>query len=810
MFRSYLKIAVRNLLKRKGYAFINIAGLALGMTAFFLISLYVWNERSYDNFHIKKDRVFRVRQDRYSHGELTRQWTAGPWGIGPDLKSRFPEVVRYVCVNKGGMRSAVLANGEKFFEEDRVLFASADFFKIFSFPLVRGIDSLVLRNPFTMVVSESLAKRYFGNADPIGKTLKCNGKEEYEIAGVFKDVPDNTHLKFDALFSFESLLKIVGPAEAADLMSSWAWAGNYTYVELSPTANSEIFQAKLPAYVTKEISEFLRKWDEGMAFVLQPVSSIHLNSNFKDELEPNGDARTVNILSFVAVFILMMAWINYVNLSTARSVERAKEVGIRKILGGHRSQIVRQFVLESVTIKLLAVLVSAVLVGLLLPHFSSFVGRKIDVSVFASMNFWVIGACVFMAGVMISGFYPALMMSAFRPISILKGKFQASATGNYIRKGLVIFQFVSSVVLIAGTFTAYRQIQFMRNSSLGFDKEQMLIVQGPNVKDSASYGGRFSLFRQSLLEYPEIRKIGVSSDVPGKAVGGSNGGVRLVGQDPKMGNSYRVVMVNEDFIETYGMKLVAGRTFSQDFNEHWKSAMVNETAMKLLGFTDPEKAIGQKIHLWDATPEIVGVLKDYHQESLKKRVDQLIFVCDREIQDYYSIKIKSEKTLAETVRKAEAKYKEAFPGNPFHYFFLDDFFNRQYQSDQQFGKVFGLFTLLAILIACLGLFGLSSYLVLQRTWEIGIRKVLGASVKQIALLVSKEFVLVVIIANAISWPVSYFLINNWLNGFAYRINLGLLNFLIPTVITLFIAILTVASQSTKAAMTNPVDSLRSE
>jgi len=810
MFQNYFKIAVRNLAKRKLYSFITISGLALGMTASLLISLYVWNERSYDNFHLRNDRIFRVRQDRYSHGELTRQWTAGPWGIGPDLKSSFPEVIRYVSVNKGGMRSAVLANGDTFFAEDKILFASSEFFKVFSYPLIKGVDSLVLRNPFTMVVSESLATRYFRDKDPIGRTLKCNGKEEYEITGVFKDLPENTHLKFDALFSFESLLKIVGPTEAEDLMSSWAWAGNYTYIELDPSANRASFEAKLPAYVMKEAGEFLRRWDEGMAFVLQPISSIHLNSNFKDELEPNGNDQTVNILSAVALFILIMAWINYVNLSTARSTERAKEVGIRKVLGSARSQLIRQFLFESFTIKLSAVVVTAILVGLLLPHFSSFINRKIDLSVFASSKVWLILTGVFLVGVITSGLYPALVMSGLKPVSILKGRFQASASGNYIRKGLVTFQFVSSVAMITGTFVVYRQIQFMRSGSLGINTEQMLIVQGPHVKDSASYHSRFNTFRQSLLAYPEIEKIAVSSDVPGRTVRGSNGGVRLVGQDPKMGNSYRVVMVDEDFIETYGIESIAGRAFLRDFNDNWKTALVNETAMRLLGFTDPEKVIGQKIVVWDAALEIVGVLKDYHQESLKKKVDQLIFVCDKEAQDYYSLKIRANKPLVEIVTKAEGRYKAAFPGNPFLYFFLDDFFNQQYQSEQQFGKLFSLFTLLAIIIACLGLFGLSSYLVMQRTREIGIRKVLGASVKQITLLISKEFILIVLIANIIAWPISYFLVDDWLSSFASRINLGVQSFTIPAAIALTIAILTIASQSIKAATANPVEALRTE
>ena len=602
---------------------------------------------------------------------------------------------------------------------------------------------------------------------------------------------------------------ILGPAETEDLMTNWGWAGNYTYIELDASQNYKTFESKLPAFVEKEAGAILREWGEAMNFVLQPVSSIHLYSNFKDELEGNGDAQSTNFLALVAVFILVMAWINYINLSTASSIERAKEVGVRKVLGTHRAQLISQFLLESFIIKLSAVAVTAILVAFLLPHFSTFIQRSIDVTVLTFPETWLFTAAVFFIGVIISGLYPAFVMSGFRPVSILKGRFQGSTSGNYLRKGLVTVQFISSVVLIVGTFTVYKQIQFMRSSALGIDTEQMLIVQGPHITDS-TYATRFNTFRQSLLEYPEVKRIAVSTDVPGRTVRGSNGGVRLVGQDPKLGNSYRVIMSDEDFTEAYGMQLITGRTFSRDFNDHWKTALVNETAMKLLGFTDPEKIIGQKIYVWDSILEIVGVVKDYHQESLKKKVDQLIFVCDKEIRDYYSIQIKSDKPISEIVNRVETNYKASFPGNPLHYFFMDDYYNQQYQSDQQFAKVFSLFTLFAVVIASLGLFGLSSYMVVKRTKEIGIRKVLGASVKQISILVSKEFIVLVLLANIVALPVSYFIIDNWLNGFAYRISLGILIFLIPCVSALLITIVTVASQSIKAATANPVNSLRSE
>jgi putative ABC transport system permease protein len=809
MLPHFFKLFFRTSLKHRSHFIINITGLVIGMMACALISLYVLHERSYDNFHTNKDHIFRLRQDRYTGNEITRQWTAGPWGIGADLKNNFPEVKRYVSVNRGGNRSVVLSNGDIFFDEGRALYASADFFRMFSYPLVKGIDSLVLRRPFTMVVSESLARRYFGNDNPVGKTLKCNGKESYEITGMFKDVPENTHLKFDALLSYESLLTIIGPVDTEELMSNWGWSGNYTYIELESSADPNVFEAKLPAFVQKKAGEVLRSWGETMAFVLQPVSTIHLDSDFKDELEANGDRSTVDFLGLIAAFILLMAWINYINLTTARSIERAREVGIRKVLGSDRTLVIRQFLFESFSTKLIAFILTSVLVFFLHPLFSDFIERKLELPEVTAWNIWLYIAAVFTVGVVASGLYPAFVLSGFRPINILKGNLSTSSSGNYLRKGLVSLQFVSSVVLIVGILAVFEQIKFMRSSPLGLSIDQRMVIQGPAIKDS-TYQSQFNTFREALLNYPEIEKIAVSTDVPGRTVTASNGGVRLVGQDVKMGNSYRVVQANEDFIETFGIEVLAGRSFSREHNDHWRTALVNETAMKLLGFTDAQDIIGQKIYVFNDELEVVGVVKDFHQESLKKKVDQLIFVCDNEISDYYTVKLNATSTLTESIAKVETRYRSTFPGNPFHYFFVDDYFNQQYKSDILFQKVFGLFTFLAVVIACLGLLGLSSYMAIQRTKEIGIRKLLGASVKQILLLVSKEFFLIIFVANVIAWPISYWFVNDWLNRFPYRVNLGILIFIIPTIISLVIAMLTVATQSILAARANPIQNLRQE
>ena len=404
---------------------------------------------------------------------------------------------------------------------------------------------------------------------------------------------------------------------------------------------------------------YLKEWGEQMKFVLQPVPSIHLYSNFKDEMEANGDAQVVNFLVLIAVFVLVMAWINYINLTTARSIERAKEVGVRKVIGSSRIQIIKQFLIESFAIKVLALATTAVVVALLLPDFSNFVGRTIAIQSFEP-DVWMFFIGVFISGIAVAGVYPSLVLSGFKPVSVLKGRLLASIKGNYMRKGLVTVQFVSSVVLIVGTFTVYKQLSFMRNGELGVDTEQVLVVQGPHLSDSTFYN-KYESFRESLLKFSEVQNVTVSTDVPGRTVRASNGGVRIVGQDTHLGNSFRVIMSDENFASTYGMTMIEGRTFSREFNEPWKTCLVNETAMKLLGFSDPKKVIGQRIYVWDNTLEIVGVMKDYHQESLKKKVDQLIFVCDRDARDYFSIKLRDKRSTQKCWNVFTRNLKRYFP-----------------------------------------------------------------------------------------------------------------------------------------------------
>lgn len=809
MIRHFFAILIRTSLKNGSYTIVNVAGLVLGMTSFALITLYVWHERSYDQFLDNNNQIFRVRQDRYSNGALDRQWAGGPMGIGADLKNNFPEVQRFVCIHRGLNEYHVIASEEKLFREDHILFASEEFFKIFSFSLVKGVDSLVLRNPFTMVISESFAKKYFGNADPIGKILKCNGKDEYAITGVFRDVPENSHLQFDALFSFESLFQILGKEETNELLSNWGWVGTYTYIQLNSNAEADALQKKLPDFVDKKMGATLREWNEGMAFVLQPIESIHLDSNTPDELNAGGNRQTTGFLTIISVFILILAWINYINLATAKSLERAKEVGVRKVLGSSRSQLMRQFLFESLIYNLVALVITALIVGLLLPSFSKLVGRNLDASALLTTKMSLFIALMMILGAFLSGVYPAISMSGFLPVKVLKGKLHGSFATVYLRRGLVTFQFVASIVLIIGALVVFKQIAFMRTSPTGINLEQVLVINGPTTTDS-SYLSKVTILGESLLQYPGIKSFTVSSDVPGHHVRNTSGNVRVVGEDVSKGNSYEAIMADENFIKTYNLSLIAGNNFSGNLKDQWRTAMVNEAAMKLLGFTEPGKILGQKIYLWGDTPEIIGVIKNYHQESFKQHVGPLVLVYDAEATNFYSVKFKSHGSVNNVIEVVEAKYRQVFPDFPFQFFFLKDHYNEQYKSDQQFGMIVLLFTILSITIACIGLLGLSSYIVAQRTKEISIRRILGATVRQLLVLVSRDFVITIVLANVIAWPLVYMIASEWLTQFAYRTQLNVIDFILPGFAVLVIATLTIFTQSIKASHRNPVRNLRSE
>ena len=800
MFQNYLTTLWRYISKNKVFTFINVAGLAIGMLACILIAQFVLHELSYDNFLDKKDRIFRLQLDRYDKGELSTRWAAGAAGVGPDLKANFPEVKNYVRLHG---RSSTLSTGDTFFKEDNLYFASEDFFKVFSIKLIEGVDSVVLKDPFKMVVSQSLGRKYFGSENPVGKTLKANGRTEYEISGVFEDLPINTHMKIDAIGSFASLQKLWN-----DPVTSWNWDGFMTYILLDEKTDPKVFESKIPALVQKINGKEMKDFNSGMIFNLQPVADIHLDSDFIMEFKPNGSRQSVKFLSIVAILIMIIAWINYINLSTAKSIERAREVGVRKVMGGFRSQLVQQFLTESLFLNILAVMLAVAFALLLTPWFSGLTGRELGYQLFQQPMFWLVLVGLILSGALMSGLYPAFVLSSFRPVEVLKGKFKNSDSGVWLRKGMVVTQFVASITLMVGTFTVYQQISFMQNQKLGISIEQTVVVKSPSVTDS-TYNQKFQVFKQKISQYAEVVSVSASSSVPGSQPDWNAGGIRRLSQREDEQNQYRIIMTDGSFIKGFGLEMITGRAFSDEVVNERKNVLLNESASRLMGFKKPEDAINDQIYFWGDTFKIVGVMKDYHQESLKKAFDALIFRYDEAPNGFYSVKFNTGQ-VKESMAMFETVWKEIFPGNPFHYFFLDDHYNKQYQADQQFGNVFSIFSGLAIFIACLGLFGLSSLTALQRTKEIGIRKVLGASLFGLLRLISKDYIVLIGASIVLSVPLAAWIMNSWLQDFASRIPLSWWIFAIPSFTVVVIALVTVSVHTLKAAMTDPVKSLRYE
>lgn len=800
MLKNYLKTSWRALAKNKAFTMINILGLTIGMVAFMLISFYVENEYDYDQFHTQKENIYRLKQNRYNKGELTTEWAAGCTGVGLALINNFPEVKEFVRITKS---SAMIAYEDKVFKEDHAYYTNSAFFKVFTVPILKG-DTSVLSKAYNMMISESTAKKYFGDEDPIGKTFRHNGARDYNIAGVYEDIPTNSHMSADMLFSFETYVDLVGDEDAR---TQWNWDGFYTYLLLEDGTDYKDFEAKIPDFVQKEIGEQLKRDNADLKFLLQPITSIHLNSDYMMEFKPNGNGEATSFLFIVGIFIIFIAWVNYVNLSTAKSVERAREVGVRKVMGSLKYQLVKQFLVESALVNFIAISVATLVVYLALPAFSQLSGRSMVLD-FGSQTFWMMSFGLFTVGSLLSGAYPAFVLSSFAPVSILSGKLSTSTRGSLLRKGLVTFQFISSLVLIVGTYVVYSQLDYMKSQDIGVDINQTLVVRGPGAVDSL-YDNSLNVFKEQLTKESDIIGVTASTAVPGEQPGWNAGGIRLLSQTDAEANQYRVIGMDANFIESYKLGLLEGRSFDEGRSTEEESVIFNESAVKLIGFSNIEDALNQQIQFWGDTFNIVGVVKDYHQESLKKSFEPLIFRYIPNAQNFYSVKVQTS-DMSYTIDKIEQEYKAVFAGNPFEFFFLDDHFNQQYKSEMQFGKVFGIFASLAILIACLGLFGLTSYMTVLRTKEIGVRKVLGATLFSVMTLLSKDFAKLMLLAVLISTPLVWYIMKNWLTSFAYQIDLAWWIFVVPSLALILILLVTVSIQTIKAGLSNPVDALRHE
>jgi len=805
MFKNYFKTAWRNITKQKGYSSINIVGLAIGIAACLLILQYVSYELSYENFQTKKDRIYRVQQDRYDNGKLSTQWASGAYAVGNSFKDAIPEIEDYVKVVQREQVITEINNRQ--IKIEKVFYASGSFFNIFTYPLLEGSKTKALTEPFTAAISENTARILYGTTNIIGKRLTLNRRRDYTITAVYKDAPSNTQLKPDILLSYASFLKIVAPDNNPE--TAWTWDGCLTYLLLRKDADPAIVEKKLIPVTEKFTAAEMKRFNAAVVYKLQPLKDIHLYSHYIGEPGVNGDGKTVYLLLGIAFFIAVIAWVNYINLATARAVSRAKEVGIRKAVGSQRSQLIMQFLSESAVLNSCALILALIIIIISIPGFNRISGQELSFSLFMKAGFWIGLGSLFIIGTFFSGLYPAFVLSGFKPIEVLKGKMIATTKGALLRKGLVVFQFAASLFLLIGTLTVYKQIQYMRKQTLGINIDQTLVIRPPIVVTDSTYMQDMTAMRDALKSQTSIKGTAISTSIPGQAVDWNAGAIKIVGTDETTQKQYRIIGMDYDYMKLYGIKLIAGRSFSKDFGSDEHSVVFNKRGFEQLGLDKPEDAIGKKIDFWGEQYTIVGVTENFHQQSLRESFEPLIFRLIPNARGFMSVKTTAS-SASQTVEQVKGAWNKFFPGNTFDYFFLDDHFNQQYKADQRFGQVFGLFTSLAILVACMGLFGLASFTTVQRNKEIGIRKVLGASVPNILKLLYQEFAVLLLIAFVVAVPLAWLTINNWLQGYAFRTDVHWSYFVLPFAAVVTIALLTVSFQSIKAAIANPVKSLRTE
>jgi len=805
MLFNYLKTALRNLLKNPLFSFINISGLALGMALFLLIFQYVRFELSYDTFHQDHENIVRLSYSKFKDGKRAFNSVLSYSGVPSRMKEEFPEVADYVRIVPT-YRESLINYKDLYFKERGIVFADSTLFNIFSFNLLQGDPNSVLNEPFTAVISEKIAQKYFGNENPIGKSFRRGNNQDYTITGVFEDIPKNSHIKFDFVMSHATLRTLMGPDRADN---DFRMYHAHAYYKLLPETNLDDLRAKFPDFVDKYVGgEELRKINTILEFEIQKIKDIHLYSHKDNEAETNGNSKTVYFFMLIAVIILVIALVNYINLSTSRSLERAREVGMRKVIGGQKAQLISQFLIESALINLLAFIAAGVIIALVRPLYFQLTGIPSSLSFFNDTPFIMSAILVFFASAFLSGLYPAFVLSSFKPLSVIKGKFGNSKSGIILRKALVVIQFAALLAIMTGTFTVYKQIKFMQSQDLNVDIDRTLVLKAPVSVDS-TYVNQLESFKEDIIQYDAIESMTSSALIPGSKWLGQTWFKPYGAPDDETQFCY-INQIDYDFIDSYGLKLVAGRNFSRDFASDNQACILNETAVKSFGIKDAETAVTERMDAFfaeDGSP-IIGVIADYYQESLKNETKPVIFMLSPSL-SFYSLKIK-ENNLEDLVSFVQDKWEQYFGNNPMEYFFLEDFFDQQYKEDRQFGKLFNISSIFAIVISYLGLLGLTMYTVLQRRKEIGIRKVLGASTNTILYIFSTDFMKLVAISIVIAVPVSYYLINNWLQNYANRIDLQWWFFALPALLMIVFATIVINFQILKTARTNPSLILRCE
>ncbi|KKN14511.1 hypothetical protein LCGC14_0995410, partial [marine sediment metagenome] len=773
MFKNYVKIAIRNLLRNKLYSFLNIAGLAIGIACCVLILLYVQDELSFDRFHEKADRIFRVNT-HFVIPERTMHFATTAHVQGQMFKDEYPEVENYVRFNQYGLRRVIRYKENTFYEE-KFIYADHTLFDVFSFKLIKGNPKDALVKPNSLVVTEEMAEKYFGSDDPLGKDLRVNIDTLFKVTGVMENIPKTSHIRPDFFASFSSLnLEPTGNA-AQDMLSNIDYL---TYILLREGADYKEFEQKLVGFIDKYIGAVLKGLGGSARLEVQPLTRIYLHSDLDSELERTGDISYVYLFSGIGLFILLLACLNFMNLATARSANRAKEVGLRKVVGAQRFQLIKQFLGESMILTFIALILSLLLASLTMPIFRNISAKDLTMGIFSNPVLMAGLLALFFVVSVIGGSYPAFFLSAFRPVEVLQGKLKRGAKSSILRIVLVSLQFTVSIVLIIGTLIVHKQLNYIRNSKLGYDKDHVVALRIRNPETQKNY----EAIKSELLRHPKILNASASSSLPlgqndfsaHHAVGKPEDElIMLFGQ-----------IVDEDFIDTYKIEMVQGRNFSKEFpTDPEEAIIVNEAAVKKLGWQD--NPLNKEIERFTSLTtrkkhRIIGVVKDYHFQSLHEEIQPMILFNAVMYGGNYnriSVRVRPE-NIRETIGFIESKWAEFDSQYPLEYVFVDDQFDSLYRSEERLGQLFGYFTALAILIGCLGLFGLTSFTAEQRTKEIGIRKVLGASVPSVIMLLVREFTKWVLLAVLIAWPIGYFVMKTWLQNFHYRISLGFDTFLL--------------------------------
>jgi putative ABC transport system permease protein len=808
MFRNYFKIAFRNLMKYSFISFINLFGLTVGLTCCFLILAYILNELSFDKYNRNANNIYRVT--RLFRNPQTRATTLNLGTIAPPfaplLKHDFQDIrqiTRLIDFSPVPMRYE-----EKKFNEQGVFFVDEHFFDVFDVDVLQGNPAKALHDPYSVMLSEEMAKKYFGNEDPMNKVIKANNQFNLKVTGIYKALPANSHFHPAIMISFNTLKDSAVYGEE-NLRTNWGNNSFFTYILVPDHFDPRKMEAQFPAFLDRYMHEDDGKFktSDGTALNLQKLTDIHLRSHLDYEAEENGDIKRVYIFSAIALFILLIACINYMNLSTARSALRAREIGIRKTIGAQRKEIITQFLSESIIVSWMAMILALGLTWLILPWLNKITGQPLSISILLRPKILLaFGLAPFIVG-FLSGIYPALFLSSFQPVKVLKGLFKAGGANISFRKVLVTAQFAISIVLIISTAVVFRQLRFMQEESLGFDREHIVTL---------SYNGglddKFDAYRNEMLANSNIRNVSRSSRIPTGRLLDEMGTKINRGDSLAPANAdIKFVWVDRDFISTYGIKVLAGRGFSREFGADTSAFLVNEAAVKVLGLKSNEDAIGKDIEYGGRKGKLVGVFNDFHFESMHQKIAPMILFVPTNPNSYGRVSIKiAGNSIPAALATMEATWQKFLPDIPYEYNFLDENFEKLYRSEEKQSVIFTVFSCIAIFIACLGLFGLSAFAITQRIKEIGIRKVLGASTGNIVSLLSRDFMKLVAISALIAFPIAWYAMHNWLQDFAYRINLSWWIFIVAGAVAALVALFTISFQAIRAALANPVKSLRTE